>query len=60
MSLAEEYRAQAALCADLTRATRSLRDGSRYRKLAKSYGALAEAEDWLAGQAEKAPVGVTA
>jgi hypothetical protein len=49
MSLAQNYRSNAARYAELVAATRSLKDGSRYRKLAASYAALADNEDWLAG-----------
>jgi len=49
MSLAQNYRSNAARYAELVAATRSLKDGSRYRKLAASYTALADNEDWLAG-----------
>jgi hypothetical protein len=49
MSPAQDYRSKAAKYAELIASTRSLKDGSRYRKLAASYAALADNEDWLAG-----------
>jgi hypothetical protein len=49
MSQAQDYRSKAAEYSDLVATTRSLKDGSRYRKLATSYAALADNEDWLAG-----------
>jgi hypothetical protein len=49
MSPVQNYRSKAAKYSDLVATTRSLKDGSRYRKLAASYAALADNEDWLAG-----------
>jgi hypothetical protein len=49
MSPAQDYRSKSAKYAELVASTRSLKDGSRYRKLAASYAALADNEDWLAG-----------
>jgi hypothetical protein len=50
---AKRYRAQAAELADLVRTTRSLRQGSEARRRQKAYTALAENEEWLAGNADK-------
>jgi hypothetical protein len=49
MSPSQAYRDKATQYAELVAATRSLKDGSRYRRLAASYAALADNEDWLAG-----------
>jgi hypothetical protein len=59
MSLAGPYRARADHLLELTKSTRSLREGSRYRRLAAGYMALAETDDWLAGKTNEAPCGVT-
>ena len=53
MSLGENYRTKAAEYAALVAATRSLKDGSRFRKLARSYAALADNEDWLTGTIDR-------
>ena len=60
MSPVSDNRAHANRFTALVKSTRSLRDGSRYRQLAKSYTALAETDDWLAGKAEESPpIGAT-
>jgi hypothetical protein len=49
MSQVQDYHSKAAKYAELVATTRSLKDGSRYRRLAASYAALADNEDLLAG-----------
>jgi hypothetical protein len=44
------FRNKSDQCRNLANKTRSLRDGSRYRKMAQAYWTLAATEDWLAGK----------
>jgi len=50
---ARQFRAKAAEFAGLVRTTRSLRQGSEARRRQKAYTALAENEEWLAGNSDK-------
>ncbi|MBX6424835.1 MAG: hypothetical protein IRZ09_02765 [Variibacter sp.] len=49
LSRAEAYRRRAAECLRQARATRSLVQSARYRRMANAYAAIAREEDWLNG-----------
>ena len=50
---AKQFRAKAAEAQGLVRTTRSLREGGEARRRQKAYTALAENEEWLAGNLDK-------
>lgn len=50
---AKRFRAKAAESEGLVRTTRSLREGGEARRRQKAYTALAENEEWLAGNSDK-------
>ena len=50
---AQKYRQQALEFASQAHATRSLKDGARYRKMAAACVALAREHDWLAGNSNE-------
>lgn len=47
---AQDFRNKSDQYRSLANKTRSLRDGSRYRKMAHAYWSLATTEDWLCGK----------
>jgi len=50
---AEEYRSQAASCAETVNTTKSLKEGAEARRKQQSYRHLAENEAWLADNSAK-------
>jgi hypothetical protein len=47
---AQDYRRKADDYAKIAGQTRSLKEASNYRKMARAYAALADEEDWLDGE----------